>query len=381
MKTVVMLRRIPALWCIVSVCVFLSSCGLRKKDQSKVGEEGLSFEYAKGLWIEEQEGYVTVEVKDPWNGGVLQRYVLVERGKERPVESLGLGTVIRVPLRRAVVYSSVHVGMMEALGVTDAIVGVCEAEYIGVETVRQRIREGAVADLGVSSSPNVERMLELETEAVIASPFRDGGYGSVEKTGIPVIELADYMEAHPLGRVEWLRFLGLLLGKEVEAEAVFKETAARYEALKSRVEGVEYRPRVFAELPYGGTWWVSPSGGYMAWLFRDAGAEYVFEDREGSEALPLSAETVLDEAIDADIWLIKYNREEPLTYTSLAGEHPSYRLFDAFKKRQVFACHTGQCPYYEEVPLHPDWLLADFIEIFHPELNGGHTLRYYTPLP
>jgi iron complex transport system substrate-binding protein len=354
---------------------------LRKKDQGRVGGTEQEFKYARGLWIEKQEGFVTVEVKDPWKGGILQRYVLVERGAEIEQKSLPEGTIIRIPLRRVVVYSSVHVGMMDVLGGTDAIIGVCEGEYIGVETVRQRLRAGVVADLGMSSSPNVERMLELETEAVIASPFRNGGYGQVEKTGIPVIECADYMESHPLGRVEWLYFLGLLLGKEAEAEAVFKETATRYESLVKRVEEVAYRPHVFAELPYGGTWWVSPAGGYIAWLFRDAGAAYVFGDREGSEAFPLSAETVLDEAIDADFWLIKYNREEPLTYASLASEHPSYRLFKAFQKRRVFVCHTGQRPYYEETPLHPDWLLEDFIGIFHPELLQEHTLRYYTPLP
>ncbi|MDR3129596.1 MAG: ABC transporter substrate-binding protein [Tannerellaceae bacterium] len=372
---------IQAFLCIVSLLLFPSGCGLRKKDQDRVGEEGLSFVYAKGLWIQKGESYVTVEVKDPWNGGVLQRYVLVERGMEVALKSLPKGTVIRIPLRRVVVYSSVHVGMMDVLGGTDVIIGVCEGEYIGVETVRERIREGKIADLGMSSSPNVEKMLDLEMEVVIASPFRNGGYGQVEKTGIPIIECADYMESHPLGRVEWLRFFGLLLGKEAEAETVFRETAVRYEALVKRVEGVEHRPRVFAELPYGGTWWASPAGSYMACLFKDAGAEYVFENREGSEALPLSAETVLDEAIDADFWLIKYNREEPLTYASLASEHSSYQLFEAFKKHQVFACHTGQCPYYEEIPLHPDWLLEDFVGIFHPELLQGHTLRYYTPLP
>jgi iron complex transport system substrate-binding protein len=370
-----------ALLLLVLLLLFPLGCGLRGTNGGRGGGGEQEFEYARGLRVEKQEGYVTVEVKDPWNGGVLQRYILVERGKEVEPKSLPEGTLIRIPLRRVVVYSSVHVGMMDALGGADAIIGVCEGEYIGVKTVRKRLRGGGVVDLGMSSSPDVERMLDLETEVVIASPFRNGGYGQLEKTGIPIIECADYMEAHPLGRVEWLRFFGLLLGKEAEAEAVFKETATRYEALVKRVENVEYRPHVFAELPYGGTWWVSPAGGYMACLFRDAGAEYVFGGKEGSEALPLSAETVLDEAIDADFWLIKYNREEPLTYGSLAGEHPSYPLFEAFKKHQVFACHTGQRAYYEEVPLHPDWLLEDFIGIFHPEILPEYTLRYYMPLP
>ena len=39
--------------------------------------------------------------------------------------------------------------------------------------------------------------------------------------GIPVmIEYSSY-ESHPLGRVEWIKFFGALVGKEEEAEKVF----------------------------------------------------------------------------------------------------------------------------------------------------------------
>jgi iron complex transport system substrate-binding protein len=376
----------PALWRMakvflaLAVILVLSACGGKVAEKHEDGEH--PFSYACGLQVEKENGYTVVEVHDPWNGGTLQRYVLVKRDEETDqTKELPEGTILKIPLRRIVVYSSVHAGMIDALGEIGAIIGVCEGEYMGLAAIRQGLLSGTVADLGMSASPNIEQMLALEAEAVIASPFQNGGYGQVEKTGIPIIECADYMEAHPLGRVEWLLFFGLLLDKEEEAKDVFEKTAERYEALSERVKEVEHRPRVFAELPYGGTWWVSPAGGYMACLFQDAGAEYVFGNREGTEALPLSAETVLDEAIDADFWLIKYNREEPLTYASLEDEHPSYPLFDAFKKRQVFACHTGLRPYYEETPLHPDMLLADFIGIFHPDLLPAHSPRYYMPLP
>ena len=59
---------------------------------------------------------------------------------------------------------------------------------------------------------------------MIASPFQNSSYGPVEKIGIPIIEGADYMEAFPLGRTEWIRFYGLLFGKEEMADSIFKET-------------------------------------------------------------------------------------------------------------------------------------------------------------
>jgi len=33
--------------------------------------------------------------------------------------------------------------------------------------------------------------------------------------------------------------------------------------------------------------------------------------------------------------------------------------------------------FYEEVPMHPDYLLAELIAIFHPQLLPDYKLRYF----
>ena len=38
--------------------------------------------------------------------------------------------MVNVPLRNSVVYSTVHIGLLEDLGATDAVAGVCDTEYI-----------------------------------------------------------------------------------------------------------------------------------------------------------------------------------------------------------------------------------------------------------
>lgn len=61
----------------------------------------------------------------------------------------------------------------------------------------------------------------------------------------------------------------------------------------------------------------------------------------------------------------------------LRAEYAPYENFDAFKNRRIYSCNTGLVPYYEEFPLHPDYLLKDLIWVFHPELLPGYSPRYY----
>ena len=75
--------------------------------------------------------------------------------------------------------------------------------------------EWRIVDCGNGMNPDIEKIIDLRPDAIMLSPFENsGGYGRVGKLGVPVIECADYMETSPLGRAEWLRFYGLLVGQE-----------------------------------------------------------------------------------------------------------------------------------------------------------------------
>jgi iron complex transport system substrate-binding protein len=336
--------------------------------------------YAEGFSVSYHDDYTFVEVRSPWGGRhVLQQYVLVDRNREIPA-GLPAGTIVRVPVRNLAVYSSIHCAALAELGVADCITGVCESRYILDPTVQSRIKEGLAIDLGETSSPNIEKMVELGIEAVLVSPFQNVGYGAVEKMGIPILECADYMETNPLGRAEWIRFIGLLTGREAQADSLFAETETRYEALQATVAEVAHRPTLLPGLRYGAAWYMPPHDSYMAHLYKDAGADYLFDYLPGIESTPLTFETVLDKAIHADIWIFNYNKSEAMTYPMLRSEYSPYSSFDAFRNRRVYGCNTHSSLYYEEVSMHPDCLLRELIGIFHPELLPDYQLRYFRPL-
>ena len=336
-----------------------------------------SLKYAQVLQINRGNGYDEVVVKNPWkNGVVLQKYILVSRDGEMP-ENLPEGTVVKVPLQRAVVYSSVHAGVMkEVSGSYDAIAGITDRAYFNVPEIEERVQQGLVADCGSSMSPTVEKIVELEPDAIILSPFENAGYGPLTTLGIPILECADYMEATPLGRAEWVKFFGLLTGCEQKAAEIFAQVEKDYNELKAKTVNVEKRPKIVTESVSNGVWYVPGGKSYMAQIFKDAGADYPWKDTEDAGSIQLDFAQVFDKAHDADFWLVKtfgvdVTKDYMIKSYKLNGE------MDALNNGGLYYCNTMTSSLYADFPFHPEVLLRDMTAIFHPELMQGYTQKYY----
>ena len=359
--------------------VALTGCGSRQANPAaeSLASDSSRISYATGFRVASGPGYTQVEVADPWNPErILQRYLLVPDSAEMP-EGLPEGTVLRTPLRRVVAYSSVHCGVMDALGARQQLAGLCESRYVDLDFVRQGIAAGRIVDVGDAMAPNIEQIVELAPDAILATPIDQSGYGRIEKLGIPIVELTDYMEALPLGRSEWIKLYGLLFGCEERADSLFRQTEAAYLAVKALAAQATERPKMLAETKSGGAWYLPGGRSYMANLYRDAGADYPWSDNTSAGSVPLSFEHVLERGADATVWVMKYNRPTDMTYTDLKNDFAGYASFDAFKNRAIFACNTGHAPYYEELPIHPDRILKNIVWVFHPELLPDYEPRYF----
>ena len=376
------MRTLRTLCLLCAALLCLGACGRGNTGAGDTVRATDTIRYARNLRIEYFDEYISVKIRDPWDTlRQRQHYVLVNRNQPVPTQLPADGIVIRIPVERAVIYTSVHTAIAEELGALDRVAGVCEPQYITSPTVLSRIADGRIADLGNSTSPNVEKIIDIGTDLIIASPFENSGYGSAEKLGIPIVEAADYMENHPLGRTEWVLFYGLLLGHRAEAEKVFADTERHYLTLKGLAAEVEYRPTVLLERRYGTSWAVPSGGSYIGVMHADAGADYVFRDYAGTKSVHLTFEEVYDRAGDADCWFLKYDTRAPFTYTLLKQEYEPYANFRPWQERRVFACNTITSTYYDDITLHPDRVLEDLIAIYHPDLLPDHQQRYYFPLP
>lgn len=360
----------------------LSSCGGKSKSSSVIeAEKAIPLRYAENLSLSATEDYTIARLRNPWDTTrILHTYVLVDKEKSLPAD-LPEGTLVRTPLSKAVVYSSVHCGLLNQIGALKSIGGVCDLKYIKLQEVQDGCRTGSIADVGNGMNPDIEKIIDLHPDAIMLSPFENsGGYGRVEKLNIPIIECADYMETSALGRAEWMRFYGLLFGEAQKADSLFAEVEKNYNELKALVAPLSYAPSVISELKNGSAWYVPGGKSTSARIYADAGANYVFADDEHSGSVPLTFETVFDKGQNADFWLIKYNQAIDKTYKELEQDYAPYTGFRAFKERNIYGCNTGKVDFYEDSPFHPDRLLKDLIKIFHPTLLEGYELKYFTKL-
>ena len=172
----------------------------------------------------------------------------------------------------------------------------------------------------------------------------------------------------PLGQAEWVKLIGLFVGKEQEANSLFEQIEQRYLTLKANAAEMQKRPVVFSGEIRGGNWYAVGGKSFLAQLFHDAGADYFLKDDPNSGGVTLDFETVYSQADEADYWRIVNSYEGTFSYEALKASDPRYADFRAFKERKVLYCNMTHTPFYERMPMEPDKVLADLIHAFHPEL-------------
>lgn len=374
-----MVRCLAAVALVAAVAV---SAGCRGKSAETSGETAVKPEdvnlmtEAKLLRLYKGEGYYRAEVVNPWDtASMLGAYLLVERGVEPDSVPEGAFTRIDVPLERSLVYSSVHAGIIDEMGAAGAVAGVADGEYFKKSPYRERIAGGGIVNVGSSMSPSMEAVVALSPDAILLSPFENAGHGVIERAGVPVVECADYMEATPKGRAEWVRFFGLLYGRGAEADSIYSVVRDSYDGLSEKVAHSGERPLVLTEMLTDGYWFVPGGASYMARLIQDAGASYPWCNDDSAGSLQLDFSSVYAKAADADYWLIRTYGND-MSLDDLRSVYLLNSQFKAFKNGNVFVANTAEVPLFEEFPFHPEKLLMEYASIFHPEVTGEN-LRYF----
>ena len=360
---------------LITAMLFLVGCQPHqpKFNRGKV----IPLRYAKLFRIWEYDGYKVAEVRNPWDTTqLLKRYVLLDSsyvGKD----SLPLGVVVRLPIRKMACVFSTHICLAGKLNVVDRIAAVSELKYINNPTIQAQVAAGKTLEMGPSHSINMDILLKVNPQVLFVSPFKDNKYGAVEESGIPIAIDCSYMEEHPLARAEWLKFMALFVGKEAQSNTIFDTIAHRYERLAAISRTVAVKATVFSGKPFKEIWYMPSGQSYAARFMADAGLSYLWADVKEAGSQPLEFESVYAKAAHADIWLMHENYQGKFTYARLAEENPRFLDFTAFKTHRIIFCNTNDNDYYEEGLLEPDIILADMLSLVHPELNLNHTLKYY----
>ena len=370
---------------LLCFCSVLFCCKSTSRKQSS-GEQTVKekvdtvsrihIKYAKGFWLEECEGYVVLNIKDPqesshthYQSALVPRGSTVQTPKDLPVVAL--------PVRSAICMTSLQLSNFIKLGAMDRVVGITSTRFLFNKDMQRQVDEGLTRRIGIEGNFDNEVIMSINPDLMLISPFKRGGYDAVKDIGIPLVPHLGYKEMTPLGQAEWIKFVGLLLGMEDVANREFDRIEQRYNSLKAMVGEVKRRPVVFSGEFRGGVWYAVGGKSFLAQLFHDAGADYFLKDDPRSGGVTLDFETVYNQAESADYWRIANSFAGEYCYEALKAQDERYADFKAFKEKHVVYCNMREKPFYESMPAEPEVVLADMIRVFHPEILPDHEPVYY----
>jgi len=309
--------------------------------------------YATGFQITQTDTGTVVEVFQPY-----QRVCVTE------------------PMRRLGTMSTIQVGFLYALDAMDCLAAVCNPELIYTPL------RGDEIDLGDSMKPSAERTLQAGLDMMLAVNY--GQYDNleaarIEKLGVPMIFINEWQEHSPLARAEWIRVLGALTGRLNEADSIFAEIEQKYISLSAKRSnsdnGLSAQRSIMSGNNFRGTWYVPSGKNYLAYLFKDAGADYPFYDNDRETSIPLTVEETLRYFHDADVWVGAGGN----SLAELAELDEKHTWFKAYKNGRVYNWRKQRLPsgannFWERGVVHPEEMLEDVIHILN---NAPDSLLHF----
>ncbi len=284
---------------------------------------------------------------------------------------------------RIICMSSSYVAYLSAIGCDSVICGISGIDYISDSAVTRRIHRGEISEVGSDAAPDYEKILALHPDLVTAYSIPGSGFiQHLKSLGIPVLTLNDYLENEPLGRASYIGVFGALTGKEREADSIFSSISEKYNKIKEKVvkNPQENKANALINIPYSDVWYIPRGNSYMAKLIKDAGGDLSGSVPGQSVSGTISIEQAFELSRNADVWL---NPGWCNSLQSLYSVNPLFESFGCAKNVYNNTLRTspnGGNDFWESGALHPELILSDLVQIFHPGILPDTPLNYYIQL-
>lgn len=383
---------------IFFLSVALAGCG---SDASKApaAREAISgreipMRFAKTFRVVERDGYRVVDLKAMvvnWGGNAVgeeqfQRLVLVPRTSPAPALTgdLAGATLIRTPVMRIASNTGYHEAMTRVLGINNRLVAVGGVKSWDDE-LRARVRAGLVKQIGYGwhSPPELDALLAAKPEVLLMSLGDMANVGAkprIEALGIPVVPIFLDNEPDYMGRVDYVRLIGMLTGREAQAGAFVDTVAKNVDALKMAAAAQPTRTVMSAWFSGGDRWMPTIRNG-DAKLLRDANGRNPFEgldDPRKDSFNRVSTEELIARGRDADCWIMRDSHSQPFKDVATLLRFKAYREGCLFAADGMTKPEADAFDLYETAVIRPDLVLGDVVRMLHPALRD-QPFRYIRP--
>lgn len=368
------------------ILLFLVACHTEKqnkeveiKDKELVRLEN---KYAAGFSIQESEDYKVITLNNAWKGEETPyQYVLYKNEKPKGFEN---AIFVKIPIQTIACMSLTHVAMIDRLQKNESIIALSGCSFVSNPIIKNRIKGNKIFEIGQHQQLNYEKLIEQHPDLVMVYGIDESSKKHINKLkelGLKVILNAEYMENHPLGQAEWLKFVASFYDMNEESEAIFDSIENQYHVLKAEAAKMEVKPSVFVGIPWNGVWYLAGGQSFQAQLLKDAGANYLWRDNAEKSNFSIDTEVIIEKALDADFWI---NLNTYQTIEQVVSYDEKFKQFKAVKEQKLYNNNArindnqGN-DFWESGVINPHIVLKDLIEIFHPEITN-HELYYYQKL-
>ena len=340
------------------------------------------FEHATGVSVEYTNNTKLVEIGRPFKDADKGFSVLlVQCGTEAP-DDVTADVTLEVPVRDVATFSTTQLPSFALLEQTDAIVAHGGLEYASTPEVVEAASEGTVVEVGDQTEPDVEALLAADPDVALLSAGIDGDAHrtAIDAVGVPAVPYADWLEETVLGRAEWLKVIGLLTNSEGRANEEFSKIENAANDVIERAEAIGESSKVVLGAPFEGTWYMPAGDSYVAASLTALGAAYPWAKTEGTGALSLDIESVIDKASDADLWIgagsVRGSTDD------LLAQDERFKAFKALRSGDVYAedrqvNEGGGNNVFELGAVRPDLVLSDLFKILYPDQAEDIEFTFY----
>ena len=283
-------------------------------------------------------------------------FLLVPEDGEIPPSLEPDVTVLQKPVQNIYMVATSAMDLISSLDALDAVrLSGTDTDGWYVEDAKKAMEDGRIVYAGKYSAPDYELILAEGCSLAVESTMiyhNPEVKEKLEEFGIPVLVERSSYEPHPMGRTEWIKLYGALLGMEEKAQEVFDAQVVRVQELESADK--TGKTVAFFYISSNGYANVRKSNDYVSEMIALAGGTYIFEDLGDDENALSTVNMTMEEfyagAKDADC--IIYNSTidgEIHTMDELLDKSPLLKDFKAVQEGNVWC--TGKNLFQETTSL------------------------------
>lgn len=325
--------------------LFVTGCEEKKNVASPDIVGSIDLKYAEQFTVDFCEnGCSAVTIGD-------DRFLIVPEDTEIPEDTSGM-TVIKQPVENIYVAATSAMDLFDGIDKLDDIKMTSTAENgWSLPHIQDAVASGKIKYIGKYSSPDYESLvadkcgLAVESTMIYHTPEVKE---QLESFDIPVLVERSSYETHPLGRMEWIKLYGLIIGDYSSAEQLFNEKTKAFEELSvNDIPEAERKTAAFFYITSSGYVSIRKPGDYVSKMIDLAGGRYIFTaddlniDDNALSTMNIQTETFYDIAHDADILIYNSTVDGELQSIDQLIEKSSVLAdFKAVKEGNVWC--TGQ---------------------------------------